>query len=132
MDDAAVRSLIEAAKKARERAYAPYSRFYVGAAALGEDGIIYEGCNVENSSYGLSCCAERNAVFRGVAAGCRKFEAVAIAGSADDTMPCGACRQVMAEFGVSYVVTTRADGAFRVLPLQELLPFAFTLQEEIE
>lgn len=132
MDEERIHLLIAAAKRAREAAYAPYSRFYVGAAVLGADGVIYEGCNVENSSYGLSCCAERNAIFRGVAAGCRKFEAVAIAGSADDTMPCGACRQVMAEFGVSYVVTTRADGAFRVLPLQELLPFAFTLQEEIE
>ena len=80
----------------------------------------------------MSCCAERNAIFRGVAAGCRKFEAVAIVGSADDTMPCGACRQVMAEFGVSYVVATCADGAYRVLALEDLLPFAFTLQEETE
>ncbi|OUO47396.1 cytidine deaminase [Megasphaera sp. An286] len=132
MDGETVRLLIEAAKKARERAYAPYSQFYVGAAALGEDGVIYAGCNVENSSYGLSCCAERNAIFRGVAAGCRKFEAVAIVGNADDTMPCGACRQVMAEFGVSYVVATCADGAYRVLALEDLLPFAFTLQEETE
>lgn len=132
MDVACIRSLIDAAKKAREAAYAPYSRFYVGAAALGEDGAIYTGCNVENSSYGLSCCAERNAIFQGVSAGCRRFEAVAIVGSADDTMPCGACRQVMAEFGMPYVIVTRADGAYRVLAAQDLLPFAFQLQEETE
>ena len=95
MDGETVRLLIEAAKKARERAYAPYSQFYVGAAALGEDGVIYAGCNVENSSYGLSCCAERNAIFRGVAAGCRKFEAVAIVGSAGVPAGHGRIRRVL-------------------------------------
>lgn len=132
MDAACIRSLIKAAQKAREAAYAPYSGFYVGAAALGENGVIYTGCNVENSSYGLSCCAERNAIFQGVSDGCRKFEAIAIVGSADDTMPCGACRQVMAEFGMPYVIVTRADGAYRVLAAQDLLPFAFQLQKDAE
>ncbi len=132
MEESIVRRLVAAAWEARGQAYAPYSRFYVGAAVLGKDGVIYRGCNVENSSYGLSCCAERNAIFRAVAEGCRAFEALAVAGNSDYTMPCGACRQVLAEFSVPYVIVTKADRSYCVMPAQDLLPFGFQLEEHQE
>jgi cytidine deaminase len=92
--------LITAAWAVREQAYAPYSNFQVGAALLGADGVIYRGCNVENLSFGLTICAERNAIAQAVAAGCRKFTAlVVVAETREPVSPCGACRQVMAEFG---------------------------------
>ena len=90
--------LIEAALKVREHAYAPYSEFAVGAAVLTEDGNIFVGCNVENASYGLAICAERNAIASAIAAGKRKFVAVAIAAT-PLASPCGACRQFIFEFG---------------------------------
>jgi cytidine deaminase len=95
MDD-----LFALARRAAERAYAPYSKFRVGAALLGADGRIFTGCNVENRSFGLTVCAERNAVFQGVSQGCRKFLALAIAApdSGGAVGPCGACRQVLSEF----------------------------------
>lgn len=95
-----VRSLIQAATNARIRAYAPYSHFAVGAALLSADNRIFTGCNVENISFGLTICAERAAVFTAVNAGCREFLAIAIvADSKEPVAPCGACRQVLAEFG---------------------------------
>src|SRR6185437_9148647 len=92
-------ALIQAATETHAQAYAPYSRFQVGAALLGESGRIYRGCNVENVSYGLTSCAERNAVFGAVLAGETSFRAVAVVTEADTpTAPCGACRQVLVEF----------------------------------
>ena len=118
------RPLIRAARAARAGAYAPYSRFSVGAAALTSDGSIYAGANVENASYGLTQCAERVALQAAVAAGHRHIVAVAIAGPAGIS-PCGACRQVMAEFGVRAVVIAAAGTAPAVVAFADLLPRAF-------
>lgn len=128
IDDASCRALIAAARQMQQNAYAPYSHFTVGAAVLAADGTVYTGCNVENSSYGLSCCAERNAIFHGVACGCRQFQAIAIVGDAEGfTMPCGACRQVMAEFQIPHVIVTKPDDTYHVMTLEELLPHLFSL-----
>ena len=119
--------LARAAARARRRAYAPYSRFPVGAAALTADGMIYTGCNVENASYGLTLCAERVAIHTAVADGHRRVMAIAVAGPAGGTlMPCGACRQVMAEFGVQTVILASARGAPAIVSLPDLLPRPFT------
>jgi cytidine deaminase len=121
-------NLIAEAMKAREKAHAPYSCFAVGTALLARSGRIYTGCNVENASYGLSICAERVAVFKAVSEGERDFEAIAIVTEKGVT-PCGACRQVLMEFGgnVQVIVADEAGG-YRVFSLQELLPQAFTPQ----
>jgi cytidine deaminase len=119
-------SLVEAAWQARDRAYAPYSNFHVGAALLAADGRIFAGCNVENISYGLTNCAERVAIGAAVAAGVREFLAVAVvADTGVPISPCGACRQVLAEFGVPLVML--ANRATREqFRLEELLPRAST------
>lgn len=128
IDDGSCRALIAAARQMQQNAYAPYSHFTVGAAVLAADGTVYTGCNVENSSYGLSCCAERNAIFHGVARGCRQFQAIVIVGDAAGfTMPCGACRQVMAEFQIPHVIVTKPDDTYHVMTLEELLPHLFSL-----
>lgn len=128
MADETCALLIAEARAAKAHAYAPYSHFTVGAAVLGDDGVIYRGCNVENSSYGLSCCAERNAIFHAVSCGCHDFRAIAIVGDAPDvTMPCGACRQVMAEFHIPCVILARPDDTYVQMTLDELLPNSFSL-----
>lgn len=122
-----VAKLLEAAKQVQTRAYAPYSNFKVGAALLTEDGEIYTGCNVENVSYGLTNCAERTAIFKAVADGRQKFRAVAITADSDKVCsPCGACRQVMAEFGDYYIIQSDKDGNYVINTVDELLPGSFT------
>ncbi len=119
--------LVEAARKALDRAHAPYSGYQVGAALLCADGTVFTGCNVENASYGLTNCAERTAVFSAVAAGQTKFSAIAIVASGEPTpFPCGACRQVLAEFCPPElpVYVARADG-YETISLGDLLPHAF-------
>ena len=121
-------SLIQKAAEARQHAYAPYSKFLVGAALLCEDGSVYTGCNVENASYGLTNCAERTAIFKAVSDGKRRFRAIAIV-LAGEPSPCGACRQVIYEFGKDIEVilasSDRLQGPHRVLAISELLPGAF-------
>jgi cytidine deaminase len=117
--------LIRRAAMAKEQAYAPYSNFRVGAALMTDDGTIFEGCNVENSSYGLTICAERNAVFQAALQGKRKIIAVAVASDDEGFItPCGACRQVLAEFtnGTAEVILTTPDGRYRSVPLSKLFP----------
>jgi len=122
-----VEQLRLAAIEAAKRAYCPYSNFPVGAAILTPEGEIFAGCNVENASYGLTICAERNAVFQAVADGARRIEAIAIyTPTAAPTFPCGACRQVLTEFGPDAEVLSFCDGpgVFR-RNLEDLLPEAF-------
>ena len=106
------------------RAYAPYSKFHVGAVLVGKDGRTFAGCNVENVSYGLTICAERNAVFAAVAAGCREFAKIVIVADTEvPASPCGACRQVLAEFNPDLeVVLATFRGKSELFRLSELLP----------
>jgi cytidine deaminase len=125
-------SLIHAARAARELAYAPYSGFKVGAAALTKDGRVFVGCNVENASYGLCNCAERTALFAAVAAGCRPGEFTHLAVVADTpgpVSPCGACRQVMLEMGGPSLIVLQANlrGSLAKTTVAQLLPGGFTL-----
>ena len=119
--------LVDAALAVRQKAYAPYSHFQVGAALLAEDGTVFAGCNVENISYGATICAERNAVFQAVAAGHRKFKAVAvIADLPTPITPCGMCRQVLGEFGAdTVVICSNLKRDVMVSTVGALLPAAF-------
>ena len=124
--------LLRTAADVAARAHAPYSRYRVGAALLSDQGEVYGGCNVENASYGLTICAERTAVFTAVAAGHRHFEAVAVVAAGEQTpYPCGACRQVLAEFcdPDTPILVARADflDAYETLTLGDLLPHAFEM-----
>lgn len=127
IDDAALMAQAEAA---RSFAHAPYSRFRVGAALLADGGAVIQGCNVENASYGATICAERTAVVAAVAAGHRRFTAIAIAGPAGIALgPCGLCRQVLSEFapgGSLRVLTRDAAGAIHATTIGQLLPAAFS------
>lgn len=116
-----------AALMVRERAYAPYSRFLVGAALIDDHHDVHVGCNVENASYGLTQCAERSAVTAATAAGRRSILAcVIVTDTPKPTMPCGACRQVLAEYGTDVLIVSRTlQGAELVLMLSELLPHSF-------
>lgn len=121
----AIQRLVDAALRAREHAYAPYSRFRVGAAVLAGEQV-FTGCNVENASFGLTICAERAAVSAAIAAGARRLEAVAVAGdAATPTAPCGACRQVLFEFGPTMTIILHGEHETIVQPLADLLPRAF-------
>lgn len=126
-------TLIENALSARKQAYSPYSNFMVGAALRCNDGSIFTGCNIENKSYSLTICAERNAIFQAIAKGNRDFKSIAIVGGADELtaktipcIPCGACLQVLAEFCKPDFPILLADG---VHLLKEFLPVLFNLPE---
>lgn len=123
--------LIEAALKARENAYTPYSRFKVGAAILLKNGHIITGCNIENASYGLANCAERTALFKAYSEGNGKDDIVAMAVAADSphpTSPCGACRQVMSELMLpsTPVYMANLKGDVKMMSVSDLLPFSFS------
>lgn len=128
--------LLKLAEQASKHAYAPYSGFQVGAALECEDGTIITGCNVENASYGLTICAERNAIFKAVSEGHRKVSCIAIAGREKEREfrgvcpPCGACRQVMEEFASPdcRIILGRSDAQIKEYSLQELLPLGFRLE----
>ncbi len=123
-------ALKAAALDVQARAYVPYSNYRVGAALLTVGGEIIAGCNVENATYGATCCAERNAVFAAVAQGYTEFRAIAVVtNGADPGTPCGICRQVLAEFGSDLdVLCFTAEGAEARYRLSELLPHAFKLK----
>ena len=124
------KELIEMAKKARENAYAPYSKFKVGAAILTEDENVYTGVNVENASYGLTVCAERVALFKAVSDGKKSFKAIAVVADTEKPIPpCGACRQVLSEFGDMEVIMANLKGDFKVARLKDLLPESFKFEE---
>ena len=113
----------------RARAYAPYSGYQVGAALLSVDGTVYGGCNVENSAYSMTICAERSAVVKAVGAGEREFAAIAVV-TEDGGTPCGACRQVLSEFdsgGDIAVIIADARGRYHIAGVDELLPYSFRL-----
>ncbi len=118
-----VEELRRAATEVRGRAYAPYSEFAVGAALLGDDGVVYVGCNVENASYGATLCAERGAVAQMVAAGTRRVAVCLVIASGPTAVPpCGPCRQVLSEFETRFVVSVGPDGEFRSWKMDDLFP----------
>ncbi len=125
--DMTVKRLVESAQAAREFAYAPYSRFYVGAALLTAGGEVYTGSNVENLSFGLTVCAERVAFYSAVAAGKRDFIGLAlVAETPEPVTPCGACRQVVHEFAPDiWIACANLLGQYRLYKLRELLPYTF-------
>ena len=126
--------LVELAIEARERAYVPYSKFAVGAALLTKAGKVYQGCNIENASFGATNCAERTAFFKAIYEGEREFEAIAVVGGPEGTpvnelcAPCGICRQVMAEFCAPEfkIYLSKGDGTFVESTLTKMLAFSFT------
>ncbi|AFS78818.1 cytidine deaminase Cdd [Gottschalkia acidurici 9a] len=121
-----IKNLINKAIEAKEKAYAPYSKFKVGSAVLTKDGKIYTGCNIESASYTPTICAERTAISKAVSEGDREFEAIAIVGSSDYTFPCGVCRQVIREFSkdIKVIVANNTD-EYKIFELEELLPNSF-------
>ena len=127
MTELEIQKLMDCAIKARENAYSPYSHFAVGAALLCEDGTLYEGCNIENASYGLTNCAERTAIFKAVSEGHIKFKALAVVADTEGPCaPCGACRQVMAEFKIPLIIMGNLMGNIKIVTMEEVLPFSFS------
>ena len=127
MTELEIQKLMDCAIKARENDYYPYSHFAVGAALLCEDGTLYEGCNIENASYGLTNCAERTAIFKAVSEGHIKFKALAVVADTEGPCaPCGACRQVMAEFKIPLIIMGNLMGNIKIVTIEELLPFSFS------
>ncbi|MCU0284982.1 MAG: cytidine deaminase [Acidobacteria bacterium] len=127
-----IEKLLQAAQHVKERAYAPYSNFHVGAALSTPSGKIYSGCNVENSSYGLTICAERNAIFQMIAAGENKISELLIIGDSEHFLPpCGACRQVIAEFANKNtpIYMCNKNGAYQQTTVGELIPYMFFLDK---
>jgi len=129
--DIRLNEVIERAKLARKKAYSPYSGVKIGAAVLTSKGNVFSGCNIENASYGLSCCAERTAIFKAVSDGQADIIAIAIVGRSEEfTAPCGMCRQVMVEFNPRMKVLRRGlDGFASDGTARELLPHPFTFRE---
>jgi len=125
---ATIKRLLLKAESAKKNSYSPYSKFKVGAAVLGASGRMYSGCNVENSSYGLTICAERVAVLNAVSSGERKILAAAVCAGRQGVLPCGACLQVLAEFsGDIPVVVPSAGGGYRTEHISALLPESFVM-----
>ena len=134
IEESMIRKLISLADEARNRSYAPYSNYAVGAALLCEDGRIVTGCNMENAAFGPGICAERCAIYKAVSEGYRSFKAIAVAGSpvgealSQYASPCGVCRQVMREFADPKnfdIIIAGPDGEYRINTLDELLPDSF-------
>ena len=133
MDKKLVEEMIRMAKNQMKYSYAPYSGFKVGAVLLTDDGEFYTGCNIENAAYTPTICAERNAFFKAVGEGHRKFRAICIVGGKDGAMtgytaPCGVCRQVMMEFcdpDMFNIILTAGGGSYKIYTLKELLPLGF-------
>ena len=127
MEREMTQKLYETAKAAAKNAFAPFSNFHVGAALLASDGRIFTGCNVENSSYGATICAERTALVKAVSEGSRDFIAIAVVSQDGEAWPCGICRQVLYEFSPEMLVITGNDEHLDVVKLNELLPHGFRL-----
>ena len=127
MEREMTKKLYETAKDAAKNAFAPFSNFHVGAALLASDGRIFTGCNVENSSYGATICAERTALVKAVSEGSRDFIAIAVVSQDGEAWPCGICRQVLYEFSPEMLVITGNDEHLDVVKLNELLPHGFRL-----
>lgn len=127
--------LVEEAIKMKELAYTPYSKFPVGAALRTASGKIYTGCNIENVSYPLTCCAERVAIFKAVSEGEKKFEVMAVAANSKRPIPpCGSCRQVMAEFFPPNmkILLTNANQEVKTITVEQLLPFSFQTKDLVD
>lgn len=130
MTNSEIDELIKETIKIRENAYAPYSKFKVGALVIDDNGNRYTGVNVENGSYGLSNCAERTAIFSGVTNGLKKIKTIVVVGDTSKPIsPCGACRQVMSEFSddKTTIILANIDRTYRIFSLDEILPYKFSL-----
>ena len=126
------KKLIAEAKRVREFAYCPYSKFAVGAAVLGASGEIYGGCNIENASFSVTNCAERTAIFKAISSGEEDILAIAVvAEGATPVTPCGACRQVIAEFRIPHILMANLADDVKEMTLEELLPGAFSAEDII-